>query len=183
MSRIGYKSSDQVAMESKLEPKLSFIAFRQFSFAITLGLLIVVCLAPALAAEDAATDPQISAPADSVFTTMTDAWRSGDEKAMSALVHPDGLRVTHGGDYDRFTIYSPDQAFYYFQDLFQSRTTKDFQFRRLKDPATEGQSLAMVEWQYLLPGRELSDEIKYVVVLTLKDQQWWLAQLNSISQR
>ena len=102
---------------------------------------------------------------------------------MAALVHPGGLRVTHGGDYDRLTIYSPDQSFYYFQDLFRSRTTKDFKFRRLSDPADGGQSLAMVEWQYLLPGRELSDEIKLVVVLTMKDQKWWLTQLNSISQR
>lgn len=114
---------------------------------------------------------------------MTTAWEDGNEKIMAALVHRDGLRVTHGGDYERFTTYSPDQAFYYFQDLFQSRETKDFSFRRLPDPPDGKRGLGMVEWTFLLTGRSNSNSLKYVIVLLKQDHQWRLSEFNSISQR
>lgn len=162
---------------------MNSIELRHYVFAITIGLMSSLGIAPALSADDPAANSLISVPADSVFASITAAWRGENEKLLADLVHPDGLRVTHGGDYDRFTIYSPDQAFYYFQDLFRSRSTIEFKFRRLTDDAEREQSLAMVEWEYLLPGRENSVESKLVVVLALKDRQWRMAQLNSISQR
>ncbi len=160
-----------------------FSTSRLTALAAALGLWLFTVHAPALSALETKLTDEIVAQADSVFADMTSAWQSGDEKAMAALIHPDGLRVTHGGDYDRFTIYSPDQAFYYFQDLFRSRTTIAFKFRALSDNTNGAQSLGMVEWEYVLPGRKQSNETKLVVVLILKDNEWKMSQLNSISQR
>jgi len=153
------------------------------------GCILAACLyITAVAAPSEAADPVLSsAPvtitADSVFVQMQSAWESGNEKIMAALVHRDGLRVTHGGDYERFTTYSPDQAFYYFQDLFQTHQTQNFQFRRLPDPPDGQRGLGMVEWEYLLPGRKNPEVMKLVIVLFKQDDQWRLGEFNSISQR
>jgi hypothetical protein len=146
-------------------------------------LLISVFTAPSLAADPSLTSSEATASADSVFAQMTTAWQGGDEKAIASLVHRDGLRVTHGGDYQRFTTYSPDQAFYYFQDLFQGHETTEFLFRRLPDPPDGKRSLGMVEWKFILPERKNPEVLKLVIVLHKQDDQWRMAEFNSISQR
>ncbi len=149
------------------------------------GILALLFLTPGLQtawAADPGIDPATASP-DSVFSTMVQAWQQGDEVALAGLVHANGLRVTHGGDYDRFTTYSPDQAFYYFQDLFRTHTTVEFGFRRLTEPLAEGPVLGMVEWKFLLPGREYADQLKLVVVLDHDGPRWRFTEFNSISQR
>ena len=145
-------------------------------------LFISVFTAPSLAADLSLTASETTVTADSVFAQMTTAWQDGDEKTIAALVHRDGLRVTHGGDYQRFTTYSPDQAFYYFQDLFQGHETLELLFRRLPDPPDGKRSLGMVEWKYMLPGRKHPVVLKLVIVLHKQDDQWRLAEFNSITQ-
>ena len=146
-------------------------------------LYISACAATAQGANPELSQAPVTVSADSVFVQMKAAWEAGDEKAMAALVHRDGLRVTHGGDYERFTTYSPDQAFYYFQDLFLGHDTMEFHFRRLPDPPGGERSHGMVQWKYLLPGRKYPEELKLVIVAFKQDNQWRLAEFNSISQR
>jgi len=123
------------------------------------------------------------APADSVFMSMSDAWRPGDELLMKNLVHEKGLRVTLGGGGERFITYSPDQSFYYFQDLFHGRTTKHFHFRRLPDSPDGKRSIGIVEWEFLLSGQEKSGQMKFMVVFSRQGPWWRLSELNPISQR
>ncbi len=165
------------------ELKLFFSHNSLAGLVFKIGLIMVVWAGSLLAAEPDIAPSSVSVSADSVFVQMTKAWQEGDEKAMAALVHRDGLRVTHGGDYDRFTTYSPDQAFYYFQDLFQSCETQDFLFRRLPDSPDGSRGQGMVEWTFLRPERQFPEVSKLVVVLLKQDLQWCLAEFNSISQR
>jgi len=162
---------------------LSFSQNKLMGYCLIAGLVILGAFTQAEAADRPASDPAVGIAADSVFVQMNNAWQAGDEKAMAALVHRDGLRVTHGGDYDRFTTYSPDQAFYYFQDLFQGHKTVEYSFNRLPDPPDGERGLGMVEWEYLLPGRKFSNDLKFVIVLFKEENQWRLAEFNSISQR
>lgn len=145
-------------------------------------LYIAFGAAPIGAASPENSPAQVTVSADSVFVLMATAWEAHDEKAMAAIVHRDGLRITHGGDYDRFTSYSPDQAFYYFQDLFQGNETTVFKFQRLPDPPDGKRSMGMVGWEYQRPDRKFPVVMKFVVVLFKQDGLWRLAELNSISQ-
>jgi hypothetical protein len=121
--------------------------------------------------------------ADSVFAAMSAAWQAGDELLMAGLVHENGLRVTLGGEDERFITYSPDQSFYYFQDLFHGRRTLQFQFRRLPDPAESKRIMGIVEWKIRLSGQEKTGEMKWMAVFTRQGPRWRISELNSISQR
>ncbi len=152
-------------------------------YVILTSLCMSVWATASLAANPDVSNAPITISADSVFIQMKTAWEAADEKTMASLVRRDGLRVTHGGDYERFTTYSPDQAFYYFQDLFQGHETKELLFRRLPDPPDGQRSLGMVEWTYQLPDRKFPEVLKLVIVLFKQDNQWRLGEFNSISQR
>lgn len=141
-------------------------------------LLVLLAVAPSASAQEAA-----SSSPDTVFARMTNAWRTGDEATLAALVHPDGLRVTHGGDYNRFTLYSPDQAHYFFQDLLARGKHLELIYRRLPDPPEATGCMGLVEWRYRPPGYETSEVYKLVVVLTRHGDGWFMSEFNSISAR
>lgn len=128
-------------------------------------------------------DTSLTADPDSVFSALADAWRHGREKEMAAWIHPDGLRVTFGGDYDQFEIFEPKQAIPFLKKLFVEHPTVEFQFRRLPDSHDGTQCFGMVVWKFRLPGHSLPSEQKYVMVLKEMDNQWRLSELNSLAQR
>ncbi len=120
---------------------------------------------------------------DAVFTAIAEAWQQEDEEALAALVHQDGLRVT-AGDYDRFTNYSPSQAYYYFKNQFQQHPTVSFQFERLQERLSgQDRVHGMVVWEYRKAHQSGTREIRLVLVLTRQEGGWRLAEINAITSR
>lgn len=120
---------------------------------------------------------------DAVFAAIASAWESGDEEALAALVHTDGLRVT-SGEYDRFTNYSPSQAYYYFKNQFQTHPTVSFRFERLQEKMSgQDRVHGMVVWEYRKAHISTPQEIRLVLVLVMQDSQWRLAEINTITTR
>ena len=120
---------------------------------------------------------------DEVFAAIAAAWENGDEEALAGLVHEDGLRVTNG-DYDRFTNYSPSQAFYYFKNQFQIHPTVSFRFERLQDSQLPAERVhGMVVWEYRRANTSTVQELKLVLVLTRQEDVWRLSEINTITQR
>lgn len=120
---------------------------------------------------------------DSVFARISESWEKSDEKALASLVHPDGLRVTHGGDYYRYTIYSPDQAHYYFKDLLDQGESLAFKIRPLSESAEGSDFMGMIEWRFRRSGYKTQDTLKLVVVLARQAERWYMSELNSIAAR
>lgn len=115
-----------------------------------------------------------------VFARIAEAWEAGDEQALAALVHSDGLRVTTGDRNDRVSRYSPSQAFYFFRNLFQSHRTLLFEFEMMQDPVADGPVHGMALWKRRRPDSTVVQEIKLVCVLMRQGEQWKLAEINTI---
>lgn len=156
---------------------------------LLLALLLLALLLLTLAAVPA--DARLvkepaSSPADgpdAVFAAIAEAWEIGDEEALAALVHGDGLRVT-GGEHDRLTSYSPSQAFYFFKNQFQTHPTVSFRFERLQEKMSgQDRVHGMVVWEYRKAHISTPQEIRLVLVLVLQDGRWRLAEINTISAR
>ncbi len=125
----------------------------------------------------------MTADPDLVFESIAQAWEAADEDALAKLVHEDGLRVT-SGDYDRFTSYSPNQAFYYFRNQFQQHPTVSFKFTRLQEQQSGSDRVhGMVVWQYRRPNVATVQELRLVLVLTKQGNQWRLSEINTITAR
>lgn len=120
---------------------------------------------------------------DAVFTAIAAAWENGDEEALKDLVHEDGLRVT-GGDNDRFTNYSPNQAYYYFKNQFRLHQTVTFQFERLQEKLSGRDRVhGMVIWEYRRASGAEIQERRLVLVLTRQGDDWRLSEINPISMK
>lgn len=120
---------------------------------------------------------------DAVFTAIAAAWENGDEEALSDLVHEDGLRVT-GGEYDKFTNYSPSQAYYYFKNQFRIHQTVSFGFERLQEKLSgQDRVHGMVIWEYRRASGAEVQEKRLVLVLTRQGDDWRLSEINPISMK
>jgi ketosteroid isomerase-like protein len=120
---------------------------------------------------------------DAVFEAIAMAWENADEDALAKLVHQDGLRVT-SGEYDRFTNYSPSQAFYYFRNQFRIHPTASFTLERLQERMTgQDRVHGMVVWEYRRSNSSTSEEMRLVLVLTRQGDEWRLSEINSITKR
>lgn len=129
------------------------------------------------------TQPSKGGDHDLVFESIALAWQAADEDALAKLVHQDGLRVT-SGDYDRFTSYSPNQAFYYFRNQFQQHPTISFTFSRLQEQHGGSDRVhGMVVWKYRRPSLTTVEELRLVLVLTKQGEQWRLSEINTITTR
>lgn len=127
-------------------------------------------------ARSAGSDP------DLVFDAIAAAWESADEEALAKLVHEDGLRVT-SGEYDRFTNYSPSQAFYYFRNQFRQHPTVSFSFERLQQKASgQDRVHGMVVWEYRRTSNAPVREMRLVLVLMRQGDHWRLAEINTIKR-
>ncbi len=154
---------------------------------VGLALVLVLLLGGTAGPEARAADDP--ADAEAVFEAIAQAWSEGDEDALAALVHSDGLRVTNG-DYQRFTNYSPSQAYYYFKNQFRRHPTLSFEFKRLQNSGARLDSYeamerihGMVVWQFNRTGRPGVEERKLVLVLARQDDNWRLAEINTITTR
>lgn len=120
---------------------------------------------------------------DAVFTAIAAAWENGDEEALSDLVHEEGLRVT-GGEYDKFTNYSPHQAYYYFKNQFRVHQTVSFVFERLQEKLSgQDRVHGMVIWEYSRASGAEVQEKRLVLVLTRQGDDWRLSEINPISMK
>ncbi len=116
----------------------------------------------------------------SVFGQIAEAWESGDERALAGMIHPDGLRVTTGRRDERASTYSPSQAYYYFRNLFQSHQTLLFEFEMMQDATAGARVHGMATWHRRRPDSDKVQEIKLVCILVQQDDQWKLAEINTI---
>lgn len=120
---------------------------------------------------------------DAVFAAIAEAWKTGDEEILAGLVHQDGLRVTNG-EYERFTNYSPNQAFYFFKNQFQTHATVAFTIERLQDSnGALDRVHGMVVWSYRKANLAAIQEKKLVLVLTRLGDVWRLAEINTITMK
>ena len=124
-----------------------------------------------------------SADPDLVFDAIAQAWENENDETLAKLVHQDGVRVWCG-DYDRFTNYSPNQAFYYFRNQFRQHPTVSFEFTRLQEQQSGSDRVhGMVVWQYRRPNVSSILEMRLVLVLTRQGDQWRLSEINTITAR
>lgn len=121
--------------------------------------------------------------AQQVFAAIAAAWDQEQVQTLADLIHADGLRVSTGGDYDRFTRYSPSQAFYYFQNLFQTHATVDFTLQRLPDAGAGDRVHGMGIWRHRRQGSETPQELRLVLVLARQGELWRLAEITTITVR
>ncbi len=142
--------------------------------------LLVLLVLPQTAAADLVRDakPLGEGQPRPVFARIEAAWEAGDIDALAALVHPDGLRVRGGAGF-RSTSYSPNQAFYYFKNLFQSGRTLAFDFQRKQD-AKGPRAHAMAVWRFQRGGSDREQESRLVLVLERVGKTWRLAEINTV---
>lgn|GEM_PF-1822878 len=148
---------------------------------VAAAVVVVLCLASSAVATIVKDQGEVTGPDPRlVFAALAQAWQEGDEQALADLVQVGGLRVTTGGDYERFTQYSPSQAFYYFRNLFQTHGTVSFDFEHLQDASVGERIHGLAVWQYSRPGVESLQKKKLVFVLTQHEDIWRLAEINPI---
>ncbi len=115
-----------------------------------------------------------------VFGRITHAWEDGSEQALADLIHEDGLRVTNSRAGERVSNYSPSQAFYFFRNLFQSHRTLLFEFEMMQDATAGARVHGMATWKRRRPDSETIEVVKLVCILVQQDEQWMLAEINTI---
>ncbi len=147
-------------------------------------LLLVLVLGAILAARATAElvrdrDNENNAPR-SVFGTIARAWEEGDEQALADLIHEDGLQVTNNQAGKRVSHYSPSQAYYFFRNLFQSHRTLLFEFEMMQDATAGARVHGMATWKRRRPNSEGIQIVKLVCILSQQDDQWKLAEINTI---
>lgn len=141
-------------------------------------------MAPSLAAAQAAAPPprletKGQGPSyQAVFSRLSKAWRDGDRKALSRLVHPDGLKVVSGRAGERAVTYSPSQAFYFFRNLFQNTRTDDFVLDRVQKNPGGDRVHALATWEQA--GSRGTRTTRMVLVLTRRQGRWYLSEITTI---
>ena len=118
-----------------------------------------------------------------VFSAIETAWASDDARALASLVQTDGVRIKMDGGLDRSTEYSPSQSLYFFQNLFQTRSTLDFRFTRLQDVKSGERAHGMAVWEFRTSGAAVAKELRLVFLLTRQDDVWRLSEINKITVR
>ncbi len=111
---------------------------------------------------------------------MKQAFEAGDQQVLADLVHADGLRVRSGVAGGRDTDYSPNQAFYYFKNLFQSHRTVTFTYLRMEEAAAGERVHAMAQWTHQAPDSGAQRETRLVFVLSRQGETWRLTELTTI---
>ncbi len=115
-----------------------------------------------------------------VFGRITRAWEDGNEQALADLIHEDGLRVTNSQAGERVSNYSPSQAYYFFRNLFQAHRTLLFEFEMMQDATAGARVHGMATWKRRRPDSETIEVVKLVCILVQQDEQWKLAEINTI---
>ena len=106
--------------------------------------------------------------------------------APAPVVEKGGLRVTNSqGDKSsqadkRVSHYSPSQGYYFFRNLFQSHRTLLFEFEMMQDATAGARVHGMATWKRRRPDSETIEVVKLVCILVQQDEQWKLAEINTI---
>jgi len=162
----------------RLDPET---AFRKALVWVVLAVGLVLASGfPVLAAVEASPPRVVDPASDSyqdAFTRLVRSWRAGDRKALAAMVHPDGLKVTHRGG-ERAVTYSPDQAFYYFRNRFQNTRTGSFTLARIQRNPQADRVHALATWVF--EGPRGSQTTRLVLVLSRSQDHWFLSEITTI---
>jgi hypothetical protein len=113
-----------------------------------------------------------------VFAGIAVAFEASEASQLASLVHPDGLRVTGHGE--RTSHYSPNQAVYFFRNLFEGQRTLLFSFLKSQDDARGDHARGMATWKRRRLDSERVIEVQLVIVLARDGDRWRLAELNII---
>ncbi len=113
-----------------------------------------------------------------VFSRVALAWRTGDQKTLAGLVHPNGLKIITGGSPERAVNYSSSQAFYYFRNLFQNSRTLSFSMARIQDSPQGERVHGLADWRYKSGRRERT--VRLVIVLARYEDSWFLSEITTI---
>ena len=121
-----------------------------------------------------------SATAHHVYAIIADAWLAEDHKKLAEVVAEDGVVIAIAPDRKRDSRYSPDQAFYFFKNLFQFAHTDSFEFRRLQDEEEGGVIHAVADWKYRRTGSEALVGERFIFTLTSSTSGWGLIEIRAI---
>ncbi len=148
------------------------------------ALILVVALGPVLSGQATAKlvrdkGTETNAPR-AVFGRIGVAWEVADVRTLADLVHEDGLRVTRATSNERVSNYSPSQAYYFFRNMFQSHRTLLFEFEMMQDASAGDRVHGMAVWKRRRPDSEHVEIVKLVCILVQQDEQWRLAEINTI---
>lgn len=130
-----------------------------------------------LESDPSATDGET---AHDVFAALAAAWRDEDHETLAELVADDGVAIAITPDRERDTHYSPDQAFYFFKNLFKSSDTDTFQYLRQQNQNEGGLVHAVVDWSYHRTGGEKVIGERLVIKLTHDADGWGLSEIRAI---
>lgn len=121
-----------------------------------------------------------SASAHQMYAIIADAWLAQDHKQLAEVVAEDGVVIAIAPDRKRDSRYSPDQAFYFFKNLFQFAHTDSFEFRRLQDEEEGGVIHAVADWKYRRTGSEALVGERFIFTLTSSTSGWGLIEIRAI---
>jgi hypothetical protein len=140
---------------------------------------------PGSEAESPAKDPeqtpqQVEADAHEIFAAIADAWSAEDHEALADLVAADGVQIAIAPQRGRENHYSPNQAFYFFKNLFQSASTDSFRFRRLQDEKPGGLVHGLADWLFRKTGTKTPTSERLIFSLSHTSTGWGLAEVRAI---
>jgi len=118
--------------------------------------------------------------AHDIFAALAQAWQQEDHASLADLVAREGVEIAIAPDQERDTHYSPDQAFYFFKNLFQSSDTDSFKYLRLQHQNRGGLVHAVADWSYRRPGGDAVVGERLVVKLTHDASGWGLSEIRAI---
>jgi hypothetical protein len=173
------------------------------SLVLLAGLLSLVCLAPAVSPSAAVGQearqlegrdaPQVKPiklendpsatdgeTAPDIFAALALAWQLEDHESLAELVADNGVEIAIAPDPKRDTHYSPDQAFYFFKNLFKSSETDTFHYLRQQNQGQGGLVHALVDWSYHRNGDEAVVSERLVIKLTHDADGWGLSEIRAI---
>jgi ketosteroid isomerase-like protein len=118
--------------------------------------------------------------AHDIFAALALAWQNEDHDTLAELVADDGVEIAITPDPKRDTHYSPDQAFYFFKNLFKSSETDTFQYMRQQNQGQGGLVHALVDWSYHRNGDDVVVVERLVIKLTHDADGWGLSEIRAI---
>jgi len=123
---------------------------------------------------------QVKTDSGLVFAAISQAWLAGDHTALAEMVAPAGVQIAINRVPERDNHYSPDQAFYFFKNLFQSARTDSFRFSRFQDEPVGELVHAVAEWEYRRARADDSIAERLVFTLSRTPTGWELAGIRAI---
>ena len=129
---------------------------------------------------DQESDATGETPTREAFTAIAQAWLDEDYTALAAMIAEDGVVIAIAPDPERDRHYSPDQAYYFFKNLFQSSSTDSFDFRRWQEKGAGSLVHGVADWNYHRAGSEAKIGERFIFTLTHSKSGWGLTEIRTI---